>query len=165
MLLLLLRPLLILLLGSSLILLQLVWLLLMSTVQALNCLVMQLTTRKACASTPHEMAYVPPLTDGAHSMVRTTLLLTPLILLGLLLSGRLLHQLSLNCMNNYDIISLTPLRGCPLILASTPVPLPGLQLSRLPQRSPLVVDMVSSLPLKGSSYYLLKYSTMEHRHG
>lgn len=93
MLLLLLRPLLILLLWSSLILLQLVWLLLMSTVQALNCPVAQLATRKACASTPHAVARVPPLTDGAHWMVLTTLLLTPLILMGLLLSGRLLHQL------------------------------------------------------------------------
>lgn len=56
----------------------------------------------------------------------------PLILLGLLLSGHLLCRMSVHCMNGYDIVSPMPMQHSLLVLVSTPVPLLGLCLSRLP---------------------------------
>lgn len=109
-LLLMLWPLLILLMGSRQILVLLVWLQL-GLALTFNCLVTQLATSKACASTPHTLAWVPPFASGAHWLVLKNLLLTCPILLCLLMSRCLLHRLSLHFMHGYDIISPTPLEA------------------------------------------------------
>lgn len=140
------RPLLIQLLRYSLIQLHSVWLL-QGSMRTLSYLVVLLTTSKACANTPHTLAWVvPPMVGGAHCVVVTTLLLTPLILLCLLLPGCLLCRLALNCVHSHDVIGPTPLRCSLLILASDLMALPRLRLSRLPLRSHMI-NTISCLNL------------------
>lgn len=97
-------------------------------------------------------------------MVLTTLVVASLKLLGLMYR-HLLCWIGQHCMNYQNVICLASLRHSLLVLASAPLPLPGLCLSRQPQRSPHVVDMVASLTVKCPCNSLLKIGMVEHRHG
>lgn len=64
-------------------------------------------------------------------------------------------------MHSHDVIGTVSLRCSLVVLASTPVPLPGLCLGRLSLRSH-VVYMVDGFVLKVSRYCLVKSGRVEH---